>query len=507
MIYQLKVTLKHLSSPVWRRLEIDSRISFQELHNLIQIAFEWENCHLHSFSVRKSNGVNIANQDVEIGSLDEADLFGIVLETITYEEKDEIVGDWLLKEKDKCLYTYDYGEDWEHDIILEKIIQPTENVFYPRCVKAKGISPGEEGVSFYNELVEIDMHELCEEINEAFQAYITSSSLIGEATDEQWKELFSVANAFKQLKPWTWLDDSQIFAIKHPTHNELIYCSILGASHQEFGLAAYIGQQGLQSLQQTMTGVSFEELIYNQRSLLVSFSNREELEKEDYQLIKALDLKYRGKKQWPMFRSFSPGYFPWLLNKEEVELLTYLLPLVIKVCKQVQQQPGIIPNYLGQSVSLFHSEGDVELVKTPIVAKQTALISHYSLDELELLRIRKEYPKVMIPIELDYFYLDDPIQETSDTRPFFPIMFLSVETHNQLIVYQDVIHPSELTDIPSNIIHMFYHLQAIPNEILIQRDELYAMLQPITQKLGIKLTLLQQLKIMPKVKKELLSFL
>lgn len=507
MIYQLKITLKHLSSPVWRRLEIDSSISFQELHNLIQIAFEWENCHLHSFSIRKSNGASITHQDVEIGSLDEDDLFSIVTERSKYEEKDEIVGDWLLKVKDRCLYTYDFDEDWEHDIILEEITEPSESAFYPRCVKAKGISPGEEGALFFNELVEIDTHELCEDINEAFQAYMTSSSLIDEATHEQWKELFSVADDFKQLKPWTWLDDNQIFAIKHPKHNELIYCSVLGASHQEFGLATYIGQQGLQSLQQTMTGVSIEELIYNQRSLLVSFSNREELEKEDYQLIKALDLKYRGKKQWPMFRSFLPGYFPWLLNKEEVELLIYLLPLVIKLCKQVQQQPDAIPDYIGQSVSLFNSEGDIELVQTPIVDKQATLADNLQLDELELRRIRKEYPKVTIPIEFDYFYLDDPMQEMPDTRPFFPIMFLSVEAHNQLIVYQDVIHPSELTKVSSSIIHMFHHLQAIPNEILIQRDELYGLLKPIAHKLGIKLTLVQQLKIMPKVKKRLFSLL
>ncbi|GGE36324.1 hypothetical protein GCM10011391_13930 [Pullulanibacillus camelliae] len=60
MIYQFKITLMHAEPPIWRTVQIDSRASFEELHEVIQIAFQWMDVHLHDFRIR----VHVKNRDV-----------------------------------------------------------------------------------------------------------------------------------------------------------------------------------------------------------------------------------------------------------------------------------------------------------------------------------------------------------------------------------------------------------------------------------------------------------
>lgn len=56
MIYQLKVKLKDVRPSVWRRLQVPSDMTFAELHRVLQIAFDWDDDHLHTFYVTKTRG-------------------------------------------------------------------------------------------------------------------------------------------------------------------------------------------------------------------------------------------------------------------------------------------------------------------------------------------------------------------------------------------------------------------------------------------------------------------
>ncbi|MDF2790688.1 MAG: plasmid pRiA4b family protein [Neobacillus sp.] len=113
-----------------------------------------------------------------------------------------------------------------------------------------------------------------------------------------------MAEEYKGLKPWQWLDDIHIISVEDPVTKEFVYCSIMGGEGLEYGLAAYIGERGLRFVNGLMMQSSFDEKYYlKQRSLLMSFSNREELSNEDYQILKETGKSYRAKNQWPLFRS------------------------------------------------------------------------------------------------------------------------------------------------------------------------------------------------------------
>ncbi|WP_010175008.1 plasmid pRiA4b ORF-3 family protein [Bacillus coahuilensis] len=137
MILQLKVTLKGMEPPVWRRLLIEDSMKFYEFHLVLQTPFEWLDMHLHEFSMVKTNGVQLFR------SVDIAQNHPDAYTTFEYEEHKELVGDWFKDKWDKAIYTYDFGDNWQHIIVLERIVQKDPKRTYPNCVKAVTNAPRE----------------------------------------------------------------------------------------------------------------------------------------------------------------------------------------------------------------------------------------------------------------------------------------------------------------------------------------------------------------------------
>ena len=142
-IYQFKVTLKGIRPPIWRRFLIDNRVTFEDLHIIIQIVMGWENYHLYNFDT-KDTRVEIVDDSFEFFPSSKE----------VYDAEETQVGELLTEEKQKCLYTYDFGDDWEHELVLEKVLPIDEKILVPTCLKGKRACPPEDcgGVYMYNEI-------------------------------------------------------------------------------------------------------------------------------------------------------------------------------------------------------------------------------------------------------------------------------------------------------------------------------------------------------------------
>ena len=142
MIYQLKITLKYLRPPIWRRVLVESDLTLQQLHFIVQAAMGWDDYHLHSWTI---GGVEYGEPHGEYDS-DVRDEKNVKLS--------KVVGS---REKTKFSYTYDFGDSWQHDILVEKILPATAEMQYPVCLAGKRACPPEDcgGVWGYAELLEI----------------------------------------------------------------------------------------------------------------------------------------------------------------------------------------------------------------------------------------------------------------------------------------------------------------------------------------------------------------
>ncbi|MDP2174091.1 MAG: plasmid pRiA4b ORF-3 family protein [Candidatus Cloacimonadaceae bacterium] len=148
-ILQLKITLLGSKPPIWRRIQIPANISFHQLHNYIQFAMGWENCHLYGFRVMPTG--KKAVETSYYGNV------GILIDDESVKSpKSAKVADYLTLAKQEILYCYDFGDDWMHKIVLEEILAPASGKKYPLCLDGKRACPPEDcgGVYAYQEALE-----------------------------------------------------------------------------------------------------------------------------------------------------------------------------------------------------------------------------------------------------------------------------------------------------------------------------------------------------------------
>ncbi len=148
-ILQLKLTLNGSQPNVWRRILIPADYTFFDLHCAIQSAMGWTDSHLHAFRFtdkkRLRDSINIATP------MPEDDRYR---DRIT-DERLTRVKDYLGVVSKQCVYDYDFGDSWEHTILLEKILPKVKGVKYPQCVAGKNACPPDDcgGIWGYAELI------------------------------------------------------------------------------------------------------------------------------------------------------------------------------------------------------------------------------------------------------------------------------------------------------------------------------------------------------------------
>ncbi|NLX24724.1 MAG: plasmid pRiA4b ORF-3 family protein [Lentisphaerae bacterium] len=145
-IYQLKISLKGSKPPIWRRILIPAEMELIDLHDAIQASMGWDGYHLHQF--KQGNTFYLPEPDDEFtgfGGFDTEDSSGVRIDQL------------LRTEKDKIEYEYDFGDSWDHEVLLEKVLEPAAGAVYPVCVKGKGACPPEDcgGLWGYYNLLEI----------------------------------------------------------------------------------------------------------------------------------------------------------------------------------------------------------------------------------------------------------------------------------------------------------------------------------------------------------------
>jgi len=143
-VYQLKISLKYSKPPIWRRILVPSGMSLEKLHEVIQVVFGWHNCHLHQF-IDGRTFYQPGGEDDGFPGMRVEDSNGLR------------VCDLLRKEKDKIEYEYDFGDSWDHQIVLEKVLKPDPRKTLPLCTKGKLACPPEDcgGLNGYYQLLEI----------------------------------------------------------------------------------------------------------------------------------------------------------------------------------------------------------------------------------------------------------------------------------------------------------------------------------------------------------------
>lgn len=125
---------------MWRRVQLAADTTLEELHSVVQVAMGWKDAHLHLFIV---NGEEYGETDPEFGAT-------------THDENEGVLSD-IVREGDRFVYVYDFGDDWNHQIQVESTLPDDKTRRLPCCIVGEHACPPEDcgGPPGYARLLEI----------------------------------------------------------------------------------------------------------------------------------------------------------------------------------------------------------------------------------------------------------------------------------------------------------------------------------------------------------------
>ena len=138
-IYTLRVELEGIEPLIWRRLQVPTTITLPRLHSVLQVVMGWTDSHLHSFRIGDREYSNAED-------LDEVNMLGV-----KGRKLDALLGDTIRE----FVYLYDFGDSWEHRIVVESIDKAKPDWPYPLCVAGERAGPPEDvgGTGGYEDFV------------------------------------------------------------------------------------------------------------------------------------------------------------------------------------------------------------------------------------------------------------------------------------------------------------------------------------------------------------------
>lgn len=196
-VLQFKISLLETNPPIWRRILIPQEYTFWDLHVAIQDSMGWLDYHLHEFVVGSER------ETIKIGIPDEG-----------ADESNTLIPGWEAKVReyfveigDNADYTYDFGDNWGHEILFEGVLLREPGEKYPKCIGGMRNCPPEDchGTYGYERLLEIladPSHQEFDEMKKWLQGHaknywpfnsenFDAASVAFDDPEIRWKKTFS----------------------------------------------------------------------------------------------------------------------------------------------------------------------------------------------------------------------------------------------------------------------------------------------------------------------------
>ncbi|MCB0121740.1 MAG: hypothetical protein KDE58_05815 [Caldilineaceae bacterium] len=335
------------------------------------------------------------------------------------------------------------------------------------------------------------------------------------ATAKECRPLFELMNQVKELAPWEWMEEMDIFGVQGPDAEEPDYVSVMGMAGEHFAVALYPGDRALTHLLQ------FEQIgpYGNPLDLLLipqfqaSFEDRNTLTDKDRKMLKELGLKYRGRNAWPQLRAQQPACVPWYIESADVSRMVRALEQLLVVAPRVKENPDVlIP--AGSDAFLVRKatqQGDhivwEEIVRTPSFSTEEGLM--IELDS-ELMDTVYDLPEVSNTLEVALSMMPSPVSDDSG-RPYFPYMFIVVESTSGMVMGMELLSPlpslqAMWAEIPNQFLEQLAKVQVRPQVVHVNTELLASLLSGLEQ-LGIEFTLVEELPGVEAMQESLFGFL
>ncbi|MBN2686946.1 MAG: hypothetical protein JXR85_02105 [Deltaproteobacteria bacterium] len=323
-------------------------------------------------------------------------------------------------------------------------------------------------------------------------------------TMKEYAALYEAAHRFKELRCWDWMTDEDLFGVRNRETGDIGWCCVLGNLGQVYGLVIYLGDEGLRGYIKLQTGevdLHDPDSPHLQKCLMLSFDDRDQLEKEDLRVIKQLGLTFRGRNAWPLLRNYEPGYVPWFITSEQARFLADAIKQAINVTVRFRKNtdllyPGDEDLYLvrvprgSRTSPTWHDE----YIKPELAAVPAGIDDR--IDEIRVQKIKMNSKPSGATWEIGYCYAPTPIQEHPSMRPYCPKMLVVIDHGSKLIVTLHVAEdPHVVDECRNHFLELLETMNHFPSHIFVSREEARLLLDPITSRLGIIVHMMDRLDV------------
>ena len=345
-----------------------------------------------------------------------------------------------------------------------------------------------------------------------------------QAMAQKWLPLYEAADRIKELAPWDWMEEIDVFGVQDPDSGEIGFVSIMGLLGEHLCIGVYLGVNALHqfwALADVGEGIDEMEmanLLLTIPQMQASFENLDIVTSEDAGIMRKLKLNYSGRTAYPVFRSFHPGCPPSLLDMERIPFLTHILEQTMDVAPRFKEDESLLyPEEVGGDEMLLlrvPSEQDGELVwKDEFVPIPEPVLQGISFEiDQEAFEALQNVPRVGNSVEIDLFMLLAPIEDKREERPFFPFPLLIVDAESGQVLSHDMLAPlptmeAMYGEVPQRVIDLFLSNNLLPHEIYTQTPAVTAVLSSLFEELGVAVVERPFLPIFDEAKTAMMCFL
>lgn len=331
---------------------------------------------------------------------------------------------------------------------------------------------------------------------------------------EEWRALYDQALRFREIEPWGWMEDSDLFGVQDLESGRIGYCCVMGAAGEHYALAVYRGSEGLEGYREMArrgpTGDPLEILML-QDCLMASFEDRDQITKADHEIIRQLGHRFRGRGVWPLFRSYRPGYEPWYLTGGEARFLTVALDQAIDVALRFREDETLLsPERRGQYLVRVPEEDGRrwrDTWQTPERPRREEVVPP-PVDESRLQAIRARAKRVRAVWEVDFFWVPGRIRGTDGQPDWYPQAFLCVDQQVGVPLGMELLPPDEVVPrFAASFLQVVEHQEMVPVEVHVRRREAQALLAPVAAPLGIRLKVVTRLRALDELRASLAAYM
>ncbi len=333
-------------------------------------------------------------------------------------------------------------------------------------------------------------------------------SLEEDQTSASFRVIYEKAHGIRKMEPWKSLYETDLFGVQMPGSDRIYFISVMGANGKYTALAAYKGYEGLFRFINFLENVDHlpMETLMTIPHLILSFTDRKDMDKENLTAIKKSGLSFRGKGKWPKLEEVVPGYIPAFPEKETLEDLPVLLDQAASVLSWSRDNPDL----------LFREgdSGDEILIRTPYEksgllrwknnyvkpdpenGKEGYKIT-YRKDTCEKLSKLKVKPVTLL---VDMVLLPAPVKEKGK-KGYFPFMLLLVDKESGMIHGMNMLTPepdlsSLYESVPQKLLEEISKLGYRPEKIELRSDLLFGLVEGALKKSWCMPVLVDQMPLM-----------